>query len=239
MANYVIFGAGRVGGNMARYLETLGHGVSLISHALAKSDADVCRKEVAGADIVAAAVPDDRIADWHDRWADAIRHKTAIHFSGAARVAGMFAFHPLYSFPPGEIDTAVMKTIAFACPKDGPQFTDVFPDAPNPNFQIAEEDRARYHALAVLSGNFTAYLWNETAKELAQFSGLAPETIMGGYLASVVDRFLESPTDSLTGPVARRDIQTVEANLAALANAPRLQQLYRTFIDAAWPDYPG
>ena len=239
MANYVIFGAGRVGGNMAHYLEALGHDVSLISHAMAKSDGDVCRRAIAAADIVGAAVPDDHIANWRDEWADAIGNKTAIHFSGAARIAGMYAFHPLYSFPPGRVSPDVMKTIAFACPSDGADFKDVFANAPNPHFKIADEDRARYHALAVLSGNFAAYLWNETAKELAQFSGLAPETIMGGYLSSVVDRFLESPTDSLTGPVARRDMKTVEANMEALAASPKLQQLYRAFIDAAWPDYQG
>ena len=239
MANYVIFGAGRVGGNMTRYLESLGHQVSLISHAMARSDTDACRAAITEADIVAAAVPDDRIADWREQWRDAIGDKTAIHFSGATRVAGMCAFHPLYSFPPGAVDVDVMRTIAFACPKDGPAFKGVFPDAPNPNFQISDEDRARYHAFAVLSGNFAAYLWNETANELAQFSGLAPETIMGGYLTSVVDRFLESPTDSLTGPVARRDAKTVEANLSALGASPKLQRLYRAFIDAAWPEYPG
>ena len=239
MAKYAIFGAGRVGANMTLYLESLGHKVTLITHAMARSDASACRAAIADADFIAAAVPDDGIAAWRDQWADAIGDKTVIHFSGAARIEGAYAFHPLYSFPPGAVSDDVMKTIAFACPDNGPAFNDVFPDAPNPNFQIADEDRARYHAFAVLSGNFAAYLWNETAKELAQFSGLAPETIMSGYLTSVVDRFLESPTDSLTGPVARRDVKTVEANLDALGASPKLQRLYRAFIDAAWPDYPG
>ncbi len=237
MVNYVIFGAGRVGVNMTRYLTFLGHGVSLISHAEAKTDPDACRAKIRAADIVAAAAPDDRLADWRDQWAPDLVGKIAIHFSGAARIDGVYAFHPLYSFPPDAVAPETMKQIAFACPREGPAFGDVFPGAENPHFKISDEDRARYHALAVLSGNFAAYLWNETAKEISAFSGLPPETVMGGYLASIIDRFVESPEASLTGPVARRDAKTVAANLEALAATPKLRGLYESFLEAAWPDY--
>lgn len=239
MANYVIFGAGRVGVNLSGYLTDLGHQVALISHDEAKSNPERCRKRVADADIVAAAIPDDAIADWRDQWIGDLGGKIAIHFSGAARVEGVAAFHPLYSFPPQKVQPAKLEKIAFACPKCGPAFADVFPGAPNPHFEIADADRARYHALAVLSGNFAAYLWNETSKELAQFTGLDPEVVMGGYLASIIDRFLESPSASLTGPVARRDANTVAANLDALSAQPNLKRLYEAFVNEAWSDYPS
>ncbi len=239
MARYAIFGAGRVGVNMTRYLTDLGHQASLISHSEAVSDADGCRGEIRAADIVAAAVPDDALAGWRDQWARDLGGKAAIHFSGAARIEGVYAFHPLYSFPQTVVPAATMKQVAFACPKGGPSFGDIFPGAENPNFEIADKDRARYHALAVLSGNFAAYLWNETAKELSEFSGLKPETVMGGYLSSIIDRFLESPEGSLTGPVARKDEKTVAANLDALSSTPKLRGLYEAFLKAAWPDYPS
>ncbi len=239
MANYVIFGAGRVGVSMSSYLRFLDHRVSLISHSEAKADADACIKEIEAADIVAAAVPDGRIAEWRDQWTPNLSKKVVIHFSGAARIDDVFPFHPLYSFPPAEVEPATMQQITFACPERGPAFGEVFPGATNPNFKIADEDRARYHALAVLSGNFAAYLWNETANEISAFSGLKPEAVMGGYLSSIIDRFLESPKASLTGPVARRDAETVEANLDALAATPKLKNLYKAFLNAAWPDYPS
>ncbi len=239
MANYVIFGAGRVGQNMSGYLTYLGHHCVLISHHEAKSDPDRCRKAVADAEFVAAAIPDDAIAAWCDHWIDELHGKIVIHFSGAARVDGVAAFHPLYSFPPHKVDAAKLEQIAFACPQGGPAFGEVFPGAPNPHFEIADADRARYHALAVLSGNFVAFLWNETAKELAQFTGLEPEVVMGGYLASVIDRFRESPAASLTGPVARKDAKTVAANLDALTEKPALKRLYEAFLKEAWSDYPS
>ena len=215
----------------------LGHSVALIAHAEARENPDACRKKIAAADIVAAAVPDGAIETWRDCWLESLTAKTVIHFSGAIRVDGMFAFHPLYSFPPHAVDPEDLEGAAFAGPKNGPSFEEVFPGAPNPHFRIADEDRARYHALAVLSGNFAAYLWNETASEIGKQSGLRPDAIMAPYLGSIVDRFLETPEGSLTGPIARKDENTVAANLNALVGSPKLKSLYEAFLRSAWSDY--
>jgi predicted short-subunit dehydrogenase-like oxidoreductase (DUF2520 family) len=103
---------------------------------------------------------------------------------------------------------------------------------------LRNEDRAFYHALAVVSGNFAAHLWNEAAAAFAARITPNAGDILSDYFGSVVARFRESPTASLTGPVARRDGATVKANLDALAAEPRLQSLYRAFLDSAWPDRP-
>lgn len=234
---YVIFGAGRVGVNIAAYLNYLEHDVSLISHDEVKTQTDDCRRKIVDADIVAAAVPDGKIEPWREHWAADIAAKPAIHFSGAAEIDGMHAFHPLYSFPPHSVDPVILETVAFACPRGGPSFRELFPGAPNPHFEIHASERARYHTLAVLSGNFAAHLWNATAPAMTKQSGLEPIAILGPYLQSVVDRFLESPEGSLTGPVARKDKETVAANLEALESAPELKALYEAFLRAAWPDY--
>ena len=237
MASYVIFGAGRVGRSMAGYLTHLGHAVSLVTRAEAEQNRQACEKCIEGADVVAAAIPDGKLDAWRNEWRGAVAGEIAIHFSGAINVDGMHGFHPLYSFPPTPLPPETMKEIAFACPESGPAFADVFPGAPNPHFSIAAEDRARYHALAVLSGNFASFLWNETAKEFAALADIPPETILKSYFDSLVDRFVENPEASMTGPVLRKDKLTVEKNLAALGDSPRLKQLYEAFLNAAWPDF--
>lgn len=237
MVSYVIFGCGRVGVNMAAYLKHLGHKVSLVSRAQAQDARTECAKLIEKADIIAAAIPDDRLQSWRDEWRVEISVKFAIHFSGAVSIDGVQGFHPLFSFPKTLLSLETMKKIAFACPSGGPSFSDIFPTAPNPHFEIAEKDRARYHALAVLSGNLASYLWNETAKELAAYSGASSEKILESYLGSIVDRFVENPTASLTGPVARRDRETVNRNLASLNGDPKLKSLYEAFLAAAWPDF--
>lgn len=234
---YVIFGDGRVGANMAAYLEGLGHSVDVVPRRKAEEAQETCAALIERADIVATAIPDDRLPDWREEWKTAIGARPAIHFSGAVDVKGMHAFHPLYSFPKSLIDPAIMKGVVFACPLGGPAFQDMFPGAPNPHFEIAGKDRARYHALAVLSGNLVGYIWNETAKDIAACTGLSPEQALGSYLRSILDRFHENPTASLTGPVARRDRSAVKENLAALSESPKLERLYRAFLEAAWPEY--
>ena len=237
MTSYVIFGCGRVGTNLASYLEHLGHDVALVSRRKAENETSACAALIETADIVAAAIPDDKLEDWRDEWFGVVGARPAIHFSGAVSVDAMYGFHPLYSFSRSTMDVEKMRRIAFACPLNGPSFETVFPKAPNPHFKIADEDRARYHALAVLSGNLVSYIWNETANEFAAYSNMKPEEILGGYLESIVDRFIESPTDSLTGPVARRDKITASKNLASLQDNAKLQGLYQAFLNAAWPSF--
>ena len=234
---YVIFGPGRVGANVGRYLEMLGHDVALISRAAAENGRTSVSAAIERADVIAAAVPDSTIQPWYCTWRSIIGDKTAVHFSGALMVNGMISFHPLYSFPNGRLTADQLKSIAFAQTGEGPSFSDVFPGAQNPTFVIPPQERARYHALAVLSGNFAAYLWNETAKEFASRYDSAPAEILTAYFSSVVDRFTENPENSLTGPVARRDLESVEANLNSLNDTPRLQALYKSFLTSAWPEH--
>ena len=238
MKNYAIFGAGRVGGAMAAYLEHLGHRVRLISRRDAETAREACAQSIEQADIIAAAIPDDRLAAWRDEWRGVTGARPMVHFSGALVIDGMYGFHPLYSFPKSGLRVEAMKDIAFACSKGGPRFSEIFPHAPNPSFEIPDEDRARYHALAVVSGNLASFLWNETAKEFAAYSDLPADQLLASYFASIVERFRESPTNSMTGPLARKDRVTVEKNLAGLAGNPKLAQLYDAFLKAAWPEYP-
>jgi predicted short-subunit dehydrogenase-like oxidoreductase (DUF2520 family) len=231
---YVIVGTGRVGTSMAAWLARFGHDVATLSHAAARADPAGARAALAAADIVAAAIPDGALAGWAGTNREALEGRLAIHFSGALAVAGLWSYHPLFSFPRTALPGEVMDRIALQA--GAPPLAAVFPGAPNPEFTVPDADRALYHALAVLSGNFAAHLWNEAARIFAERFVLPPEKVLAPYLAGIVDRFAESPLDSLTGPVARRDEATVAANLAALAGEPRLAALYRAFLASAWPE---
>ena len=249
---YVIFGPGRVGANMDYYLRTLGHDVRLISRRAAEKEKDNCLRVIERSDVVAAALPDDSLQSWRAEWSEAIGDRPMVHFSGATQVHGMWSYHPLYSFPDKVLDIETLKSIAFACVPGEAQFGDVFPGMENRVFSVSHEDRAYYHALAVLSGNLTAFIWNETAKAFRErFSadgGAEPSLVLKAYFESIVARFAEAPEGSMTGPLARRDRSSVEANLAALDSARArladerpgradLSPLYRAYLAAAWPDF--
>ncbi len=234
----LIFGAGRVGASLARYASHLGNDVSIITHERALGDRPAVSALVRNADIIAAAIPDDRIEEWRKTWGPEIGERSAIHFSGALTIEGLRSYHPLYSFPTAPLAPEIMGRIAIAREEGAPPLSTILPGASNPEFVVRAQDRPYYHALAVLSGNFAAHLWNQAAKGFAQRFALPPEEILGSYLAGVVDRFRESPFNSMTGPVARQDARTVAANLAALDGEPRLKSLYKAFLDSAWPDRP-
>lgn len=233
----LIFGTGRVGTSLARYARHLGAEVSTVTRTKAENDRSAVSALVSVADVIAAAIPDDRLAGWLAAWGPVIGPKPAIHFSGALTIGGMRSYHPLYSFPRTALAPEVMATIAFAREEGAPPLASVLPGAENPEFAVSADGRAFYHALAVLSGNFAAHLWNETAKAFGARFNLQPEIILGGYLAGVVDRFRENPLDSMTGPAARKDAETVAANLKALEHEPRLKTLYESFLASAWPDW--
>jgi predicted short-subunit dehydrogenase-like oxidoreductase (DUF2520 family) len=228
----VIFGPGRVGRSFSAYARSLGHEAALLARG------DAADAHVARADLVAAAIPDDALPGWFDQWRDALAGKRAIHFSGASVIKGLPGYHPLYSFPSDPLDPAEFARIAVAREAGAAAFAEILPGANNPEFAVRDEDRAFYHALAVVSGNFAAHLWNETAAAFAARVGPNAGEVMSAYFGSVVDRFRESPLSSLTGPVARRDAATVKANLEALEGEPRLLALYRAFLGSAWQDRP-
>jgi predicted short-subunit dehydrogenase-like oxidoreductase (DUF2520 family) len=235
----LIFGSGRVGASFAAYLAHLGHEISVISRSDIAADRARVALCVRNADLVAAAIPDDLLSAWAGEWRAELSGKKAIHFSGAVLIDGINSYHPLFSFPTSPLPPAVMSRISIAREKGAPAFGDLFPGAPNPEIEISAADRPYYHALAVLSGNFAAFLWNETAKGFADRFGLPPETILAPYLEGVVDRFRETPLTSMTGPVKRQDRRTVEANLAALERDPGLKRLYLAFLESAWPSWNG
>lgn len=237
MVRYAIFGTGRVGTSLATWLRRLGHKVETITRADSAARSPAALAAVKAAEVVAAAIPDSALADWRDSFARELEDRRGVHFSGALLVDGLISYHPLCSFPRAPLDPAVMDRIAFARQEGAPPLAETFPGAANPEFVIAGADRAFYHALAVLSGNFAAHLWNETAKAFEARLGLKPETVLAPYLEGVAARFAESPLDSLTGPVARRDGASARANLEALADTPRLEALYRAFLASAWPDF--
>ncbi len=233
----MIFGKGRVGRNLSHYLQSQGCRVDLVGKALSEEMLQRQIEVMNNADIVLAAIPDSLLGDWFDMWHGAIGARPAIHFSGAIAIEGMHSFHPLYSFPETVLSLDDLKKIAFACDKHGPTFSEIFPQLSNTTFVIEKEERALYHALAVLSGNFASFLWNQSAKEFDHISNGNVADIMGPYLESVLARFKETPFNSLTGPMARRDRASVEANRAALETNPELKKLYEAFLANAWPDY--
>jgi predicted short-subunit dehydrogenase-like oxidoreductase (DUF2520 family) len=101
-------------------------------------------------------------------------------------------------------------------------------------FEIDDEGRAAYHAAASVTSNFTVTLL-AAAERIAASAGLAPHETRA-LLAPLVRRTVESvaelgPERALTGPIARGDDATVEAQRRAIEDAaPELLDLFDELV---------
>jgi predicted short-subunit dehydrogenase-like oxidoreductase (DUF2520 family) len=104
--------------------------------------------------------------------------------------------------------------------------------------EIPAGGKARYHAAAVIASNFPIVLLAMAARVLTH-AGVSEDAARGA-LATLMMAAAENvsavvPSAALTGPVARGDVETVRAHLAALAEMPEVLEVYRVLSRGAIP----
>lgn len=157
-----------------------------------------------------------------------------VHFSGAHNSEHIFSAHPLMTFSKTPMLQADFDKIHFvltapAALKTQPLFNDFLPGLTNTHSFINPEQKALYHALCVVAGNFPIILWTEV---LAQFQNLKlPKEALNTYLNRVTSNFKNEGANALTGPIVRNDLKTIKDNLHAL-NGNLLEPIYESFLKA-------
>ncbi len=180
-------------------------------------------------DVVLLCVPDTAISD-------ASRGLTpgrawVGHVSGATPLAALepherrFSLHPLQTFDrsgdPTQFDGAWAAITgdtgeALAIARELAETLGLQP------FELADGDRAIYHAGAVFASNYLVTLQRAAVRLGVPAEGLVP--LMRGTIEHGFD---------LTGPIARGDWETVEAHKQAIrAKHPELEHLYDTLAGA-------
>lgn len=232
--HYALLGDGRLARHLRHYLQLEGHACSgwarnprsdFNSHAHTDAEARL-RATVAPASHVILAVADDALAPLLKRYPFLHQHRL-IHCAGALSLPGVAGAHPLMTFGAELYELEDYRAIPFMV-EAGHDFASLFPGLPNPHHAIAAEDKAEYHALCVMAGNFPQVLWRAVGGRLADGPGV-PREALAAYLGRALENFLADPEGALTGPLARGDNATLERNLAALGQDP-LAELYRSFV---------
>jgi predicted short-subunit dehydrogenase-like oxidoreductase (DUF2520 family) len=213
-----VIGRGRVGAAVAARL--VERGVSVVDD---------------GAELVVLCVPDAAIAGA----ARSIDTGPWIaHVSGATSLAALephvrrFSVHPLQTFTrsrgPEQIDGAWGAVTAETgeARDRALQFAHVLGLR---SFEIADADRAIYHAGAVMASNYLVTLYRAAARLLA-IAGAPPEALVPLMERTIGNGF------ELTGPIVRGDLETVEKHLKEIARrAPDLVPVYRALAAATAP----
>ena len=99
-------------------------------------------------------------------------------------------------------------------------------------FEVAEGDRAAYHAAASIASNFLITL-EAAAERLAVGAGAGRDALAPLVRATVENWVGLGPERALTGPVARGDEQTVAAQREAISDrAPELLTMFDALVQA-------
>jgi predicted short-subunit dehydrogenase-like oxidoreductase (DUF2520 family) len=167
------------------------------------------------------------------------------HTSGATPLraleparADAFGLHPLQTFAAGARGLAAFAGAGCAVAGTTPAAIAFAADLAGAlgmtPFEIDEEGRAAYHAAASVASNFLVTL-QAAAERIAAGAGLAPEDarrLLAPLLRRTLDNLAElGPEEALTGPVARGDVATTEAQRRAVAEtAPELLTLFDELV---------
>jgi predicted short-subunit dehydrogenase-like oxidoreductase (DUF2520 family) len=225
----LLIGDGRLARHLARYFAQLGMGHAAWSRRMHEEGrcpdlAMLVRPQTH----VLLAISDSAIETFvsgHPELEPTVR----IHFSGGLATSLAIGAHPLFSFANALYERELYERIPFVIDEGAPRLSALIPGLPNPSFFIRPDQRARYHALCVLAGNFTTLLWRKLFFELNREYGI-PRDQAFPYLESVA-RGLAETGSPLSGPLSRGDTATIARNLEALKGDP-FAQVYRAFVEA-------
>lgn len=226
----IIVGPGRAGGAIALASEQAGHEiVGVLSrkpierwHQL---DWDV---DLPDADIAFIAVRDEAIPEVASRVAPHVSEIGVVaHMSGFAPVLALHeiqergtavgGFHPLQSLPDAETGARALAGSFVGI--DGDQLgADVLTHLASTlgmePFRLDDAARPAYHAAAAAASNFVVTSL-AVSSDLFRSAGIDPRVSRPLVERAVANVFEKGPAASLTGPIARGDIDTVIGHLTA------------------------
>ena len=225
-ARLAVVGAGRLGRALVGALRDAGRDVAGPLGRGADGD---------GFDAVLLAVPDGEIAA---AAAAIVPGRLVGHCSGACRLDVLsphqgFSIHPLMTFTAAGgtfagAGAAVAGTteaaLTFATSLAGTLRMDPI--------EIADDDRAAYHAAASIASNFLVTI-EAAAERLAATTGLDRRLLVPLVRATVENWAALGGEQALTGPVARGDAETVERQRSAVRErTPELAPLFDALVEA-------
>lgn len=159
-----------------------------------------------------------------------LKSRVLFHFSGSIDLDRAFSLHPLMPLSARTLTLEQYRGIPFALGAGVPPLKDLVPEFSNPYFRVEKAKKTLYHALCVMGGNLPLILWQKAMKGLCgEFK--IPEKHIRAYFRASLDNFEHDQAGCLSGPLQRKDMKTVRANLKALKGDP-FRRVYSAFVRA-------
>ncbi len=173
-------------------------------------------------------IKDDAIQSFTEQH-PGLRKMNPVHFSGSLYIEDIPSIHPLMTFSNNLYTLEKYQSIPFIHEKGKISFRDIFPQLPNPSSEMDSDKKPLYHSLCVLSGNFTTMLWQKAMSDFKEKLGLDSKYLIP-YMEQTFENLKSNWIDALTGPLARKDFETIKNNIRALDGDP-FQEVYKSFAD--------
>lgn len=237
LVNIAIYGPGRAGGALAIAASRAGHHITGIdgrSAARIETLTSLVDVTPGDPDLLIIAVSDDALAK-SSEFVSTDAAPAVVHVSGAVRVdvlkpfadAGALigSFHPLQTLPDASTGASRLPGAHIAITADAPldaMLRELATSLGCRSFAIADDMKPLYHAAAAASANATLAAL-AVASDIFAEAGIDFSVAKPLVEAIVHNAFEMGPRGALTGPIARGDVATVAAQVAAVRTvAPHL-----------------
>ncbi len=191
-------------------------------------------------DVVVFAVPDCKIFELSRYYSSIIKARFCLHLSGATSIevlrpfsdvnnsVGLVSLHPNISFADEVLDDSWYDFVYFGLTASDEKSYDFIVRNFNINssniLKVADIDKAKYHAAAVLSSNLIMPILN-SAVHVYKSIGIDDEfarKLTSSLAVSACQNLKHGAVkDVITGPLARKDYKTVEKHLLNLNGSDR------------------
>lgn len=223
--HYIIIGNGRVARHFAHYLSLLD-----IPYQQWHRKSDLQLSDLVADDSIVLLLIGDAAIEQFIRSNSCLHGKCCLHFSGSLVTDLAHGVHPLMTFGPEFYTLDQYQKIPWIIEETAPSFETLFPQFLNPYFSIQKDKKAYYHALCVMSNNFTTLLWQKFFKVMEGEFDIPKQ-----HLIPILQQSLKNiETDheaALTGPLKRGDRETIKKNLEALSD-DAFYDVYQSFVTA-------
>jgi predicted short-subunit dehydrogenase-like oxidoreductase (DUF2520 family) len=257
-----VVGAGRVGANLARRLTEKNFTVTTVvdespERLQALSDLTTApvlsteSKDISeDTEAIFFCVPDERIAAACEEFMPYIARYQRLmlaHTSGLrtsdefppSQHAGLItgSFHPMQSFHSCDIGSAAMDGIGCGLEGTGPFIAAARPLALRLGWRpvvVRKELKPLYHAACALAGNFVTALAADAHALLRAAADVdeTPDLLLPMMLAATARFRSENPANSLTGPIARGDVDAIRSQTDRIRRwMPEVLPLYRALAE--------
>lgn len=221
---YLLIGSGRIARHFQHYFSL----IHLPFEAWCRQyPIEILYQHLENATHILLLISDAAIQDFIDTHLNTV-NATIIHFSGSILSKKAYGAHPLMSFMNNLYDLKTYQSLPFIIDHDAPAFAKLLPGLPNQHVRIHASLKAKYHALCVLSGNFSCMLWQKLLTSFESELNFSKE-IAFPYLMQQAQNLTTDSKNALTGPLVRNDAVTIAKNLQALKDDPFLD-IYQSFI---------